>query len=55
MLTIQTQFDIQWSNEDDDAAANEVTEITAETKDEFQRVADSVEALSRTFAKDAAV
>ncbi|KAF1821078.1 uncharacterized protein K489DRAFT_411480 [Dissoconium aciculare CBS 342.82] len=48
-------FEIQWSNEDDDAAANEVTEIAAETKDEFKRVADSVEALSRTFAKDAAI
>ena len=55
MLTLQIQFEIQWSNEDDDAAANEVTEITAETKDEFKRVADSVEALGRTFAKDAAI
>jgi DNA anti-recombination protein RmuC len=55
MLTLPFQFDIQWSNEDDDAAANEVTEIAAETKDDFKRVADSVEALGRTFAKDAAI
>lgn len=49
-------FVIQWSNEDEDATANEVTEIAAEQKDEFKRIADSIEALSRQFAKqDSAV
>ncbi|KAF2172990.1 hypothetical protein M409DRAFT_49489 [Zasmidium cellare ATCC 36951] len=45
-------FEIQWSNEDEDAAANEVSEIAAETKDDFKRVVDSIEALGRTFAKN---
>lgn len=45
-------FEIQWSNEEEDAAANEVSEIAAETKDEFKRVVDSIEALARTFAKN---
>lgn len=45
-------FEIQWSNEEEDAAANEVSELAAETKDEFKRVVDSIEALGRTFAKN---
>jgi hypothetical protein len=49
-------FDIQWSNEDEDSAANEVNELAGEQKDEFQRIADSIDALARTFAKqDSAV
>ncbi|KAI7252599.1 putative tartrate dehydrogenase/decarboxylase [Hortaea werneckii] len=49
-------FEIQWSNVDEDPTANEVSEIAAEQKDDFKRVADSIEALARTFAKrDAAV
>lgn len=50
-------FEIQWSNKDDDAAAADtVTEIGGETKDDFKRVVDSIEALGRQFAKkDAAV
>lgn len=49
-------FDIQWSNQDDDATANEVSEIAGEQKDDFKRIADSIEALGRTFAKqDSAV
>ena len=50
-----TTFEIQWSNMDEDAAANEVTEIAGEQKDDFKRVADSIEALGRTFAKDSAI
>ncbi|KAF3052379.1 hypothetical protein E8E11_011205 [Didymella keratinophila] len=45
---------IQWSNGDDDSVG--VNEIAGEQKDEFKRVADSIEALARTFAKkDSAV
>lgn len=48
--------EIQWSNGDDDPAADVVNEIAGEQKDEFKRVADSIEALARTFAKkDSAV
>lgn len=43
-------FEIQWSNVDDDPAATEVT-LEGEQKDDFKRVADSIEALARTFAK----
>lgn len=49
-------FEIQWSNQDEDPTANEVSEIADEQKTTFKNVADSIEALSRTFAKkDAAV
>jgi hypothetical protein len=49
-------FEIQWSNQDDDPAGNEVSEIADEQKDDFQRIVDSIEALARTFAKkDSAV
>ncbi len=44
-------FEIQWSNQDDDPSANEISEIAAEQKDDFKRIADSIEALARTFAK----
>ncbi|KAF2996932.1 hypothetical protein E8E13_006389 [Curvularia kusanoi] len=48
--------EIQWSNGDDDSAADVINEIAGEQKDEFKRVADSIEALARTFAKkDSAV
>lgn len=43
-------FEIQWSNQDDDPAAAGV-EIASEQKDEFKRIADSIEALARQFAK----
>ena len=47
-------MEIQWSNGDDDSV--DVKEIAGEQKDEFKRVADSIEALARTFAKqDSAV
>lgn len=42
-------MEIQWSNGDDDSV--DVNEIAGEQKDEFKRVADSIEALARTFAK----
>lgn len=49
-------FDIQWSNGDDDSAADTVNEIAGEQKDDFKRIADSIDALARTFAKqDSAV
>lgn len=49
-------MEIQWSNGDDDSAADVINEIAGEQKDEFKRVADSIEALARTFAKkDSAV
>ncbi|KAF2629129.1 hypothetical protein BU25DRAFT_430426 [Macroventuria anomochaeta] len=49
-------IEIQWSNSDDDSASDVVNEIVGEQKDEFKRVADSIEALARTFAKkDSAV
>ena len=49
-------MEIQWSNGDDDSASDVVGEIAGEQKDEFKRVADSIEALARTFAKkDSAV
>lgn len=49
-------FEIQWCNEDDDPTAGDVSEIAGEQKDDFKRIADSIEALGRTFAKrDSAV
>ena len=48
-------FEIQWSNQDDDAAM-EGGELAGEQKDEFKRIVDSIEALARQFAKqDSAV
>ncbi|KAF2765068.1 hypothetical protein EJ03DRAFT_220982 [Teratosphaeria nubilosa] len=44
-------FDIQWSNEDEDPAAGEVSEIAAEQKEDFARIVESIEALGRRFAK----
>ncbi|KAF2449827.1 hypothetical protein P171DRAFT_507557 [Karstenula rhodostoma CBS 690.94] len=49
-------FEIQWSNGDEDSAADTVNEIAGEQKDDFKRIADSIDALARTFAKqDSAV
>lgn len=49
-------FDIQWSNQDDDPAGDTVGEIAGEQKDDFKRIADSIESLARAFAKqDSAV
>lgn len=44
-------LEIQWSNKEDDPAANQISEVGDETKQTFNEVADSVEALGRTFAK----
>nr|POE47869.1 hypothetical protein CFP56_01197 [Quercus suber] len=49
-------FEIQYSNFDADSASENVQELAAEQKDDFKRIADSIEALGRAFAKkDAAV
>lgn len=49
-------FEIQWASDEEDSAANEISEVGGETKDEFKRVVDSIEALGRQFAKnDAAI
>lgn len=46
-------FEIQWASDEDDSAESE---MTAETKDVFKQVADSIQALGRQFAKhDAAI
>jgi hypothetical protein len=42
-------FEIQWSNQEEDPAAQ--GELGGEQKDDFKRVADSIEALARQFAK----
>ncbi|KAK3111531.1 hypothetical protein LTR53_013132 [Teratosphaeriaceae sp. CCFEE 6253] len=39
-------FDIQWSNEDEDTS-DSVKEIAGEEKDDFKRIAQSIEALAR--------
>jgi hypothetical protein len=46
-------FDIQWSNEEDDPSGEGAVagEPTDENKDTFKRVAQSIEALGRQFAK----
>ncbi|KAJ4364529.1 hypothetical protein N0V83_009124 [Neocucurbitaria cava] len=47
--------EIQWSNQEDDPAAAG-GEVGEEQKDDFKRIADSIEALARQFAKqDSAV
>jgi hypothetical protein len=43
-------MEIQWGNQDDDAAM-EGGELAGEQKDDFKRIADSIEALARQFAK----
>ncbi|KAF2818471.1 hypothetical protein CC86DRAFT_472864 [Ophiobolus disseminans] len=43
-------FEMQWSNQEDDPAAAG-GEVAGEQKDEFRRLAESVEALARQFAK----
>ncbi|RMZ71902.1 tartrate dehydrogenase decarboxylase [Pyrenophora seminiperda CCB06] len=48
-------MEIQWSNEEDDAAM-QGGELAGEQKDEFKRIVESVEALGRQFARqDSAV
>jgi len=48
-----TTFEIQWENNEEDAVS---TEATAENKETFKEVADSIEALARQQAKkDAAL
>lgn len=46
-------FEIQWASDEEDSVSDEVT---AENKDTYKQVADSIAALGRTFAKkDAAI
>lgn len=46
-------MEIQWANDEDETVSNEATE---ENKSTFKDVADSIETLGRTFAKqDAAI
>lgn len=40
-------FDIQWSNDEEEASEGDVEK---EQKDDFKRIADSIEALARQFA-----
>lgn len=44
-------FEIQWSNQDEDPTAGDVSEVASETKSTFKDVVDSLEALGRQFAK----
>lgn len=44
-------FDVQWSNGEDDPSKGSIDEITAETKQTFKDVVESIEAASRAFAK----
>ena len=44
-------LEIQWTNEEEDPASNEVNDVAAETKQTFKDVVDSIEAASRQFAK----
>ena len=44
-------MEIQWSNQEEDPGANQISEIAGEQKDDFKRIADSIENLGRTFAK----
>lgn len=49
-------FEIQYTNAEDDSSTDDVQELAAEQKDDFKRIADSIEALGRAFAKkDAAI
>jgi len=45
-------FEIQWASDEEDSASNEISEVGNETKDDFKRVVDSIEALGRQFAKN---
>jgi len=42
---------MQWSNEEEDSAADVINEVAAETKQTFKDVVDSIEAAGRQFAK----
>lgn len=49
-LEIHT-LEAQWTNEEDDPAADTVNEVPGEVKDTFKDVCDSIEAAGRQFAK----
>lgn len=44
-------MEIQWTNEEDDPAADVVREVAGEDKQTFKDVIDSIEAAGRQFAK----
>ncbi|KAK1076476.1 hypothetical protein LTR33_008910 [Friedmanniomyces endolithicus] len=44
-------FEIQWGNEDEESSPDSVREIAGEQREDFGRIAESIEALARTFAK----
>lgn len=44
-------MEIQYANQEDDPVAGTVEDVADEQKDDFKRIADSIEALARTFAK----
>ena len=44
-------LEIQWTNKEDDPAADAVSDIPAESKQTFKDVIDSINAAGRTFAK----
>lgn len=44
-------LEIQWTNEEDDPAADSVNDVPSETKQTFKDVVDSINAAGRTFAK----
>ena len=46
-----TTMEIQWSNGDDAPGGDETRDVAGEEKDDFKRIADSIEALARTFAR----
>jgi hypothetical protein len=44
-------LEINWCNQESDPAANEIAEISYETKQTFKDVVDSISAAARQFAK----
>ncbi|KAH0292681.1 hypothetical protein M436DRAFT_49176 [Aureobasidium namibiae CBS 147.97] len=44
-------LEINWCNQESDPAANEISDISSETKQTFKDVVDSISAAARQFAK----
>ncbi|KAK0262906.1 hypothetical protein LTR12_004432 [Friedmanniomyces endolithicus] len=42
-------FEIQWGNEEEESSPDSVKEIAGEQKEDFGRIAESIEALARTL------
>ena len=45
-------MEIQWSNQDEAPGADDDVNVENEQKEDFKRIADSIENLGRTFAKN---